>query len=327
MPVFSQTSAVCTLFEGHYHYGVAALVNSLYGHGYRGAIYAGYRGALPFWATGAFENGYLLGSGGKSLQLTNDLVLHFIPVNTPHHLTNIKPDFMMKVWGGPGRYASRMFYFDPDIVICGPWDFFSQWVEYGLALCEDVNSPLSKNHPRRAAWREYFRKRGVLLSFKSDTYANGGYIGLSKTNEEFLSLWKTIQELMAPAIGGLCRSSLPGEALAPAARGPFFHFGKTDQDALNATVEAWEGEISFIGQEGMSIKSGAALMPHALGQPKPWKWGPLVQALSGRPPRVVDKEYWKYANGVVAPYASWVIKRMFFSIKLASLIGRFYRRR
>jgi hypothetical protein len=321
------SSAICTLFEGHYHYGVAALTNSLYTQGYRGSIFAGYRGALPKWSADAAYNPLLLGEGGRTLEVAPGLYIHFIPLNTDYHLTNYKPDFMLELWRGPAKDASNIFYFDPDIVVSAPWSFFEQWVECGLALCEDVNSPLPQNHPRRAAWRKYFRKKGISLSFKTSTYANGGYIGLNKGNESFLDIWKNIQEAMAPAIGGLHCSALPGNPLRDDLQGPFSPFGKTDQDALNASIEAWPGEVSFVGQEAMSLKSGAALMPHALGQPKPWKWNPLTQALSGRPPRLVDREYWKHAGGVVGAHTSGVIKEKLITLKVAALIGRFYRRR
>ncbi len=321
------SSVICTLFEGHYHYGVATLTNSLYNRGYRGDIYAGYRGALPPWTSKANANEALLGKGGKTLKVSEGLNLHFIPLDTDYHLTNFKPDFLLRVLKGPAKDALKIFYFDPDIVVTAPWSFFEEWSQYGLTLCEDVNSPLPQNHPRRVAWRRFYEKSGIVLSFKNVIYANAGYIGLSTQQCDFLSLWKLIQELMATEIGGLNRSALSTPGLLPKVQSAFSPFAKTDQDALNAAIEAWEGEISFVGKEGMSLSNGAALMPHALGQPKPWKWNPLYQALIGRPPRLVDREYWKNAEGIIRAHPAGVIRQRLLTMKIAALVGRFYKRR
>ena len=326
MSYAAKLSVICTLFEGHYHYGVAALTNSLYNRGYRGDIYAGYRGELPPWTAKAKPNETLLGTGGKTLKVASELDLHFIPLDTDYHLTNYKPNFLLRVWTGPAKDALKIFYFDPDIVVTAPWDFFEEWSQYGLTLCEDVNSPLSQNHPRRVAWRRFYEKSGIRLSFKNVIYANAGYIGLSIRHSDFLSLWNRIQEGMSTEIGGLNRSALSAPKLLPKGISSFSPFAKTDQDALNATIEAWDGEISFVGKEGMSLINGAALMPHALGQPKPWKWNSLYQALIGRPPRLVDREYWKNARGIILAHSAREVRQRLLTLKIAALVGRFYKR-
>ena len=117
-------SSVCTLFEDTYHNGVAALINSLCHQGYQGVVYAGYRGVLPRWALKAQENVSLQWPGSSILEVTQEITVHFLPLNTSYHLTNYKPDFMLKLWDGQAKEVEAIFYFDPDIVVSAPWTFF-----------------------------------------------------------------------------------------------------------------------------------------------------------------------------------------------------------
>lgn len=321
------SSVICTLFEGSYHYGLAVLVNSLYSQGFQGEVYAGYKGLLPLWTRKAVHNNYLSWQGATTLMVNDNIKIHFLPLQTDNHLTNYKPDFMLELWEGPAKGAAQLFYFDPDIVVDTRWNFFSQWVEYGVAVCEDVNSPLPANHPRRKAWREFFLKHGISLKFKEDYYANGGFVGLALENKDFLKMWKLIQEKMGNEIGGLGVSQFDSTSSKTTLFSePQYHFSKTDQDALNAAIEAWNGDISFVGKEGMGFKSGSALLPHAIGGSKPWSRNALKMALLGSPPRPIDHCYWKHAKGPIALYSSVYHFRKQTAQKIAALIGRFYRK-
>ncbi|MCD0486865.1 hypothetical protein LPB86_01405 [Pedobacter sp. MC2016-14] len=320
-------NVICTLFEGSYDLGVVALVNSLYKNGFRGEFYAGYRGNMPKWANSAQLNKEIQWAGCKSMNVAEGIILHFLPVATNYHLTNYKPDFMLDLLNGPAKDADGMFYFDPDIVVTAPWSFLSRWINCGVALCEDVNSPLKKNHPTRVAWREYFSGFRIDLSFKDSVYVNGGFVGVKIKDKGFLETWKNVQEAMAAAIGGLERSAFTtGSQLPEESQGPFAPFGKTDQDALNAAVEAWDGEFSFITKEGMGFGPGLRLLPHALGQPKPWNAKYIKRAFSGRTPRDVDKEYWKYIDNPLSVYPSSMVRSKNMAINVATLISRFYKR-
>lgn len=315
-------SAVCTLFEGHYHYGVAALVNSLFGAGYKGDVYAGYRGSLPAWAAVSKESPDLRWPSSRSMLIADKLTLHFLPLDTPYHLTNYKPDFMLALWKNVIPEAEALFYFDPDIIATSPWLCFEQWVTCGIALCEDVNSPMAEFHPTRVSWRRYFQAKGVSICFKNNLYVNGGFVGVSINHQGFLSIWKHLQEAMAPAIGGLQNSFFTDTGTEK----PFTPFAKTDQDALNATVEAWTEEVSIVGKEGMAFIPGLPLMAHALGAPKPWQQTAVVQMVMGRPPRMADRLYWRSSNYPIKSQSYFLVKRKIALLKIAALIGRFYRR-
>lgn len=321
------SSSICTLFEGNYHFGVAALTNSLQSSGFKGSVYVGYRGVLPFWCSSAVNNPALEWQGAKSLIVSSEISVHFLLLETNYHFTNYKPDFMLRLIETLAKKDRFLFYFDPDIVITASWSCFKEWADCGVALSEDVNSPLSEYHPRRMGWRKFFTPKGFELNFKEAAYVNGGFVGIKiEENQDFLKIWQILQEVMAPSIGGLNRSSLIGLGIPEEARGPFSPFGKTDQDALNATIEVWKGKVSIVGKEAMGFSSGLALMPHALGHPKPWRWKPLVRSFYGQPPRLVDREYWKIANACIKTHSSSLVSYRRLCISLAAFIGRFYKR-
>lgn len=317
-------SAVCTLFEGSYHYGTAALINSLHRAGFRGDVYAGHRGALPPWARHAKPVAVPPWRAGHALQLGDDTRIIFLALDTDHHLTNYKPEFMLALLDGPARGADALYYLDPDICVVQPWRFLEEWVSCGVALCEDVNSPLPELHPRRVGWRRYYARHGLELRFRCAEYVNGGCVGVARGQRDFLVLWQRTMELMGQEIGSL------GVALADASayRSTGFAgcFDRTDQDALNATLEAWAGPASVIGQEAMGFKPGPAVMPHALGGGKPWQRSYLRTALRGVAPRVADRAFWDNVERPIAAYPAWHTAAKRVDLVMAAALGRVFRR-
>ena len=313
-------SAVCTLFEGSYHFGLAALVNSLHRAGFRGEVFAGYRGAMPPWA-GAAESVPLYGwPDARSLKVAEGLVLVFLPLDTDYHLTNYKADFMLALIDAPARGADALFYLDPDICVVHPWRYFEEWVTCGVALCEDVNSPLPENHPRRVGWRRYYAQHGLTLSFRTPQHVNGGFVGVHRNDRTFLLSWKQTMDLMAAEIGSLSLALTSNASYR--STGFADCFDRTDQDALNAAVEATAQPVSVIGQEAMAFKAGSALLPHAIGGPKPWQANHLRAALAGVPPGPAHKAYWAHVDGPISPYTERALSQKRLALKLASAIGR-----
>jgi hypothetical protein len=250
--------------------------------------------------------------------------LVFLPVNTDYHLTNYKPDFMLAVLAGPAARSDAAFYFDPDICAVANWAFFEEWAQCGVALSEDVNSPLPENHPRRVGWRRYFTRFGLALSFHSQAYVNGGFVGVCRADFEFLALWKRIQELMAPEIGGLGLSAFPNAPMATSKLHDLYMFSRTDQDALNVCCEAYSGSLSVIGKEAMSFASGPRVMGHALGHPKPWSGRLLGSSLRGRRPSQAQQDYWRYCNALIRSRSAWDVGKARLYMGLAGITSRVY---
>lgn len=306
------SAAICTLFEGEFHRGLGALVNSLFANGYRGEIWIGYRGALPPWAVGAQAH-----NGSTKFSPADGITLHFIRLATEVHLTNFKPDFMLSLWEKHCPGASSLFYFDPDITLLCRWSFFEEWVRAGVALCADVNASMPANHPLRHAWREFYGRHGIPFRREPNLYFNGGFVGLRREHIEFLHCWQRLQELMNPEVNGLQNVNV---------RDRSFLFCKTDQDALNVAAMACESAISPMGQDGMDFQQGGGgyVMSHASGIDKPWS-KPFMQKLlvRGQAPSRADKIHFRHAQSPIRIYSPLQLSYKRLVLRSASLLGRF----
>jgi hypothetical protein len=306
------SSVVVTLFEGDYHLGAAALINSLSAAGFAGTVVCGHRGEVPPWA----------GATGRLAPMR----VEFIAVETTAHLTNHKPDFLLHVWGHLHPAAERLYYFDPDIVIKARWSFFEEWAGYGVALVEDVNSPVPESHPRRAAWRQGLARRRQLVRRETAHYVNGGFIGLAAAQRGFLHEWREALAWVGGEIGGLDRSMFSFGAAQPDRASPAYPFSKTDQDALNIAIMTASQPVSIMGAEGMDFRPGGWTMSHALGPEKPWRKKMLRAALAGRGPSAADRGFWRHAAAPLPAFPARVTAWRRGTLALAALVGRFYRR-
>ena len=112
-----EPEVVTTLFEGEYHRGAAALINSLSAHGYRGQVWCGIRGEPPPW----FD------ATGDTMRLPSGLSVRIVPIQTEMHFANYKPYFLETVAEAEPS-AKVLIYFDPDIVLKCEWDVIADCV-------------------------------------------------------------------------------------------------------------------------------------------------------------------------------------------------------
>ncbi len=309
-----KTIAVCTLFEGDYHLGAGALANSLHASGHRGMLWAGYRGPLPPWAAAARADG----PGRHRLAVTPDFEVAFLSLESAPHFAYHKPEFLQRLLQELAPDADAAIYFDPDIVIKCPWSLFSDWVEDGVALVEDINPSLPARHPTRLAWLRVLAARGLAPHRELHRYYNSGFVGLARSQLGFLEEWRRMMAIVRDVLGAQHHHIKAGGATT------LFH--STDQDALNMALMRTATPMNTAGPEAMDFVIGGHYLSHAVGTPKPWQGSFLRQALRGYPPSVPAKIFHQHAAGPIALYSPSALKTRLRALALAALIGRFYRR-
>lgn len=302
---------LCTLFEGHYHYGVAALVNSLVSAGYEGTVWVGHRGPLPAWIVDR------AGFDPKSarLQVTPHLELRAIELNPPVSLNYYKPTLMREILELLEPQAEVVSYLDPDMVVKCNWAAMHSWLsDDGIALVEDADWDMPADHPKRSRWREFFAKHGEITLRQFDRYYNAGFVGVGRKRMSFLKDWERINVRVAAESGSGMRDRKSGE--------PDSLFHSTDEDALNFALTLCETPLNAAGPEAMDFVPGGNRLSHAVGAAKPWQGRHFRRALQGKPPSVASQWFYRFADGPLTPFSHAMLVRRRLSMTLASALGR-----
>lgn len=305
---------ICTLFEGNYHFGVAALANSLVASGYAGDLWVGYRGPLPAWIVDAPD--YRKATG--ELRIAPTLRLRMVELDTPLHFTYYKPTFLAEMLERYAPDATVVAYVDPDIVIKCDWPSFMGWfTEDGISLVEDVNACFPARHPKRLLWNRFFEPHGAVPVRPLERYYNAGFIAVSRQHLGFLALWRRLCDLVV-AHNEHAKTLKAGESAT------LFH--STDQDALNFALTVCDAPLNTAGPEAMDFAPGGYYLSHATGSLKPWHGSHVRQALRGSPPSLSSKWYYRFANTPIRVYSDGALAKRRLSLAIASAIGRIYHR-
>lgn len=304
---------LCTLFESNYHFGVAALANSLAASGYRGNLWVGHRDALPRWMVEHPQ----WSPERRCLEVAPGLWLRALALDTPLYLNYYKPVLMRELLERHEPDAQAVVYLDPDIVVKCPWHVLEDWLGGdGIALAEDVHGYMPSRHPKRLQWQRFFEGHGLEPRRQLERCFNSGFVGVPRSRMALLDHWRRACELIVAHLDDPRHLKVGGPA-------SLFH--STDEDALNFALSLDDSPILAAGPEAMDFVPGGNLLSHAVGSLKPWHGRQLRQALVGRPPSAACQQYWRYANAPLAPWGTTQLLRRRLSLGLASALGRVYR--
>lgn len=309
-------SEVCTLFEGSYHVGVAALINSLCAFNYKGNIWIGYRGKLPPWIE-QFNSKELIDY--LVVDIYPEVKANFVYLETDIHFTNYKPQFIEIVKKLCSNQIKYIFYFDPDIIINQNWAFFENWASYGLAICQDPNLSFSENHPIRKRREDLVLALGYNLNHKLSAYYNAGFIGVPMSKYDFSTLWTELFEVM---VKNRIVDLQPGWNNKNKIGVDYFS-GTEDQDIFNVALSIYEGGLSDLGPDGMGFHHGFSAMAHFTGRPKPWNRRHLYELiLNGIRPSRWQLVFMRYLSKPIKIYPHWRISLKTIDLLFARALSR-----
>ena len=299
-----------SLYQGDYHLGVAALINSALRHGFDGRI-ALYHNEprLPRWTS------QLVATGPETFR-SGDIKISFHRLNAPRHFGYEKPFAMCEALETHPDCDS-VIYADPDVLFLAPWGFFENWISQGVAYCLDSQFPyLPAQHPWRAEWRKLVTDATGLTTRSVGNYPNSGFVALPRTQIAFLELWKTLTKFYEQHGGDT--SSFCLEERHRAIVG--------DQDLMAAALMAWSGPESILGPEGMGFTEYYFALCHDIGRPKAWKRNFAREAIQGVKPSRGSALFQDYSQSPIALFSQKEFNSRKFSFRMAQAISRLWKR-
>jgi hypothetical protein len=304
---------VCTVAEGSYFYGVAALANSLVTAGFRGSILVGYRGDRPAWLKGLEKD-----PTADVYLVTPEVRLQLIELPGIWCLSNLKPHFMKQIFREIMPDSDLVYFFDTDLVITCKWSNFAGWARDGVVVALDMaDTYMSPHHVYRRAWRALAAK--VNRRCRDFTgYVNSGCVGVSRQFVEFAEVWALLMDELERERADMTQmKNWTGR----------HEFARMDQDILNATIMATDTPIALLGAEAMGwFPATGEVMPHAMLHKKPWVRNYILDALRGFPPGRAHLAYWQFVDGPISPFGEWDLKCRKAALTMANAIGLFYTR-
>lgn len=299
-----------SLYQGNYHLGVAALINSALRHGFDGRIALYHNESrLPKWTN------QLISTGPETFR-SGDVKISFHRLNAPRHFGYEKP-FAMSEAFETFPDCDSVIYADPDVLFLGPWAFFENWITLGVAFCLDSQFPyLPAEHPWRAEWKKLVGNATGLTCRSVANYPNSGFVALPRSQAAFLELWKKLT-LYYEKQGG-DTSSFYLEKRHQAIVG--------DQDLMAAALMGWTGPESILGPEGMGFTEYYFALCHDIGRPKAWKRNFTREALQGVKPSRGSALFLEYSQSPIALFTPQQFKSRSLSFRVAQAISRFWKR-
>lgn len=300
--------AILTLSKGSYHFGVAALINSLKTNaGFKGTVYVFHQGDPPPWQS------LLSNEQGGRLE---DIKVVFKQIFPDRFLGFCKPFAALEVLEGDPELEGVIFA-DADVLFLASWPFFENWLDSGVALCSDCNFGwLHSNHPWRRKWKELLLRAGLEVVRECEEYPNSGFFGVTRSRSAVLRNWITVT-LQFEKEGG-DTSRFTEEYRTRAIVG--------DQDLLAAALHSVKDEISYLGAEGMGFNGHFFVLSHAIERTKPWNKCFSWRALKGEKPTQQGRLWIECSHYPITAIGSSKHLALRIDFAIAQCISRLWKR-